>query len=80
MRLQKLRRPSKEAFESLKKFGRDFKGKIAAIEPESGEYFLGKTALEAFHKARKKYPKAMFYFIRIGYPAVDFHKGGFKKL
>ena len=80
MKLQKLRRPSREVLESLKKFEPGSKGRVAAIEPEGGEYFLGKTVLETFHKARKKYPKATFYFIRIGYPAVDFHKGTLKKL
>jgi len=80
MKLQELKRPSRETLEGLKKIEQSSKGRVAAIKPESGEYFLGKTALEAFHKARKKYPKATFYFIRIGYPAVDFHKGTLKKL
>lgn len=45
-------------------------GKVIAIEVESGEVFIGRTALEAGLKAREKYPDKFFYFIRIGYPAV----------
>ena len=32
------------------------KGLIAAIEPKSGDYFLGKSKLEAVRKGRTKYP------------------------
>lgn len=46
------------------------KGKIAAIEVESGDLFLGTSTLEAGMKAREKYPDRVFYFIRIGYPTV----------
>jgi len=47
-----------------------YKGRIVAIEIDSGDYFLGKTPLEAVEKGRKKYPQKLFYAIRIGYPAV----------
>jgi hypothetical protein len=46
------------------------KGEIMAIEPDSGDYFLGITVGEAGEKARKKYPDRIFYFVRIGYRAV----------
>ncbi|HDN79061.1 MAG TPA: hypothetical protein ENG33_01190 [Chloroflexi bacterium] len=46
------------------------RGKVVAIEVESGEIFLGRTALEAGLKAREKYPDKIFYFIKVGYPAV----------
>ncbi len=46
------------------------KGKIVAIEPESGDYFLGRTIGEAGNKAKKKYPDKIFYFARIGHRAV----------
>ena len=46
------------------------KGKIVAIEVESGEVFLGTSTLEAGMKAREKYPDKVFYFIRVGYPTV----------
>ena len=46
------------------------KGEIIAIDPESGEYCLGKTVIEAVMKGREKYPDRVFHSIRIGYPAV----------
>lgn len=51
------------------------KGKVVAIEVESGEIFLGHTAMEAGMKARQKFPGKIFYFIRVGYPAVHSAKG-----
>ena len=47
-----------------------YKGRIVAIDVESGDYFVGKTVLEAIDKGRKKYPGKIFYAVRIGYPAV----------
>ena len=46
------------------------KGEIVAIEVDSGDYFLGRTVIEAGDKARAKYPNKVFYFARIGFPAV----------
>jgi hypothetical protein len=48
----------------------EHKGDIAAIEPESGDYFLGKSVIEAIDKAREKYPDKVFHVVRIGYPVV----------
>jgi hypothetical protein len=47
-----------------------YKGKIVAIEVESGDYFVGDTLQEAIQKARTKYPNKIFYSVRVGYPAV----------
>jgi hypothetical protein len=47
-----------------------YKGRIVAIDVESGDYFLGKTVLEAIEKGRSKYPGKIFYAVRIGYPVV----------
>ena len=46
------------------------KGKIIAIEVESGDYFIGKNLNEASLKAKQKHPNNVFYFVRVGYPAV----------
>ncbi len=54
------------------------KGKIAVIEPATGDYFLGKTLTEAIRKAKARYPGKVFYSIRIGYSYVHEHKGGLK--
>jgi hypothetical protein len=67
MKIPKVKRPSKEVLakvHSLKKA----KGMIAVIEPDSGEYFLGKTLLEAVKKAKECYPNTIFYSVRVGHP------------
>lgn len=46
------------------------KGKFAAIEVDSGEVFVDTNSVKASLKARKKYPAAIFYLVRIGYPAA----------
>jgi hypothetical protein len=53
-----------------KKLERRYKGKIVAIEVESGDYFVGDTIHEATEKGRQKYPDSVFYSVRVGYPAV----------
>lgn len=46
------------------------KGEFLAIDPENGDYYLGKTSLEAGLKGRKEHPNTVFYIIRIGFPYV----------
>ena len=48
--------------------------RFVAIEPESGDYFLGDTFDEAVKSARAKYPSRLSHTIRIGHPAA-FHMG-----
>lgn len=50
------------------------KDRFVAIEPESGEYFLGDTFDEAVKFARMKYPTRLSHTIRIGHRAA-FHLG-----
>jgi hypothetical protein len=58
-------------YDSIKgKLESSFKGKILAIEVESGEHFIGETVLEAARKARAKHPDKAFHFFRIGFPTV----------
>src|SRR5262249_1637557 len=45
-----------------------------AIEPDSGEYFLGETFDEAVKSARATYPSRLSHTIRIGHRA-SFHVG-----
>jgi hypothetical protein len=49
--------------------------RFVAIEPVSGEYFLGDTFDEAVKSARTKYPSRLSHTIRIGHRAA-FHIGG----
>jgi hypothetical protein len=47
-----------------------YKGKIVAIEVDSGDYFLGDRVIEAVQKAKAKYPEKIFHVIRVGFRAV----------
>ena len=47
-----------------------YKGKVVAIDVESGDYILGDDELDAALNARRLFPDKIFYFIRIGYPVV----------
>ena len=79
MKIPKAKKPSKEALARIHSL-REKKGTIAVIEPETGEYFLGRTLTEALKEAKEKYPGKIFYSIRIGYTFVHEHKGGMRKL
>ena len=45
-------------------------GEYVVIEVDSGDYFVGKTAEEAFQQAEKVHPDKAFCLIRVGYKAV----------
>ena len=53
----------------------EHRNRFVAIEPESGEYFLGDTFDEAVRSARAKHPSRLSHTIRIGHRAA-FHLGG----
>ena len=50
---------------------------FVAIEPESGEYFLGHTLSEAAAGARRAYPDRRAHIMRVGHRAAV-HIGGFR--
>jgi hypothetical protein len=52
-------------------------GEYVAIEVDSGEYFLGRTLIEAGEKARATYPDRVFHFIKIGSPVAQRRRGDF---
>ena len=79
MKIPEIKRPSKEILSQIQALKKE-KGMIAAVEPETGEWFLGKSLIEAFKNARLVYPYATFYFVRIGYPSAHVHKGGIKRV
>jgi len=61
----------KRIYKRLKaKLENKYKGKILAIEPDSGSYVIGKDELDAALKAQHKFPGKIFDFFRIGYAAV----------
>ncbi len=49
-------------------------GRFVAIEPDSGDYFIGDTFDEAVKLARSKYPSKLSHPMRIGHGAA-FHLG-----
>ena len=51
------------------------RNRFVAIEPESGDYFLGDTFDEAVKSARAKHPSRVSHTIRIGHRAA-LHLGG----
>lgn len=42
-------------------------GKFIAVEPDSGDYFIGESGREAIEKAQTVYPDKVFYLARFGY-------------
>ena len=54
-------------------------GKFIVIEVDSGDFFVDKNSVKATLKAKKKYPDAIFYLARVGYPAA-FKMTGFAPL
>lgn len=79
MEIPDVKRPSKKVLEKIHSLKSE-KGMIAAIEPDTGSYFLGETLLEALKKAKKQYPDKIFYSVRIGYPFAHEHRGGIKRI
>ena len=51
-------------------------GEFVTIEPESGQYFLGKTGGEAIDKGNQSLPDKKLFLARIGYQAA-YKIGGF---
>jgi hypothetical protein len=51
-------------------------GKFVAIEPVSGDYFLGETLSEAIGAARRTHPGRLVHGLRVGHPAAV-HLGAF---
>ncbi|MGH9843416.1 MAG: hypothetical protein ACREEM_32160 [Blastocatellia bacterium] len=45
-------------------------GKFAAIEPDSGDYFVANRMAEAMQKARARHPDKKFFLVRIGFKAA----------
>jgi hypothetical protein len=43
---------------------------FVAIEPESGDFFLGRTLSEAIGKSRSKHPDKLAHALRVGHTAA----------
>lgn len=79
MKIPKIKRPSEQVLAKVHSL-RGKKGMLAMIEPDSGDWFLGITVLEALKKAKRKYPDKIFYCIRIGSLFAHQHKGGIRRI
>ena len=44
-----------------------YTGHFVAIEPDSGQYFVGKNTIQTMQQARAALPDKQFYLVRIGY-------------
>jgi hypothetical protein len=53
--------------EALERSHRD---EFVAIEPVSGDYFLGQTLSEAIGASRSKHPDRLAHALRVGHPAA----------
>ena len=78
-RVPPLERPSPRVLRKVQALATEHEGEIAAIEPRTGEFFIGDGVLEAIRKGRRKHPRGVFYLVRIGYEAVDFQSGGLSR-
>ena len=47
-----------------------YRGRIIAIEPDSGQYVIGRDEVKVALKALQQFPDKRFSFFRIGYPVV----------
>ncbi len=74
--LPKIERPSEKLLREIHRRSVQDKGKIAAVEARSGQYFLGETLVEAAKKARKDFPDRIFYFVRVGSRTAHRHQVG----
>ena len=48
----------------------EHQGEYLAIEPDSGDYYLGGTISEAYEKAAVHHPGRKFFLIRVGHRAA----------
>ncbi|OGK25133.1 hypothetical protein A3A46_02325 [Candidatus Roizmanbacteria bacterium RIFCSPLOWO2_01_FULL_37_13] len=41
-------------------------GYYVTIEVDTGKFFVGKTSIEALHKAKKAFPRKQFFLAQVG--------------
>lgn len=62
-----------EIFQKINQtLAKKYKGKIVAIDTESGNYYIGDSELQAYDEAIKEHPKKLFVFKRIGFESTYF--------
>lgn len=78
MKVALIQEPTAEILARLHSLEKE-KGMIAALEPETGKWFLGSNVIEALRQAREEFPGGVFFFIKVGYPAAHSQRGGMKQ-
>jgi len=58
---------AKALYEQYRPYLEKWRGKFVAIDPISGDYFIGNTPTDAIRAARQKYPSREFWVVKIGY-------------
>ncbi len=75
---RRVARPAPRVLREIHALATRSAGKIAAVEPESGQFYLADTLLEATDKALKHHPGKVFYIVRVGYRTAHWHWGGLR--
>lgn len=69
-----MRKRTKEGVPRIERISRRLsakhRGKIAAIDPATGRFFLGEDEMEVILEARRAMPKTIFEIKRLGFPYV----------
>jgi hypothetical protein len=74
--IHKISKQGQRLFEALDaELRQKHRGQFVAIEVDSGDYFIGETAMAANQKARVKHPGKVFFLGRIAYPTAYTFKG-----
>ena len=64
---------AKIVFEQInKELAPKYKGKIVAIDIDSGNYFIGDSEIDAYKRGIEQYPNKKFVFKRIGFNYTHF--------
>ena len=66
--IRKISKQGRQLFVALDpEFSKTHRGQFVAIKVDSGDYFIGETAMAANQKARAKHPEKVFFLGKIGY-------------
>ena len=63
----KLIEKAKALYNQYRPYLEKWRGKFVAIDPISGDYFIGNTPTDAIRAGRQKYPEREFWVVKIGY-------------
>ncbi len=64
----KIAEKGKKVYEKIKsQYQPQYNGKFLAIEVDSNDVFLANSSVEAVESAKKKYPRKVFYVVKIGF-------------